>query len=501
MRLLIYREVHVQKINLLTLAYIFILLCITIPSAHAVTFKIEPSLLLEGTYKYNEKRPSVPASQEFISRVSPAISISETSARTNSSLDYALHKKTNFSQNIDNLDHEAHAIGNLALIKNYVNISAIGNYEQRPDSVDQILLIDDSIQLQDTANFASAYIKGEILNHSKQFFDANMKYTHNISKSDSKIFSNTSSHKLVSSIKEGKNFHRFGWGADASYEELKEANRNLKKIAEVTGNISYLAQRQSGIRLTFGYESNPQYQQINPNVKRKGRIALVSAFWRSPKNLNAEIMAGNRAFGKTYQIKSNWQTPLTTLSASYGKSINGNNLAISIQQDIRQATLRFQYNETLSEYSYVNFIQSSPEESISDNLSSSPPPLLPTVQPGTFYVRRASSGITLHGTKNTLTFNADYETKDYTEIGTDAKIYNAEAIWQRNLNALANTYLKVSAINANDNTLGAAGLYTSIKLEYEHQIKKYFLFSITAQRWQHKINTVNLLNFKVKSSY
>ncbi len=472
-------------------------------NAFALNFDIEPSLLLKSTYTDNEKQSASPTSQDIISEISPGLSITATGIRTRANINYKLRKHLSYTQNINKLNHDFRGDGNFDLIKNYVNLFAIGSFEQRQNRVGRNILLDESILINDTADFATATAGTEVNNYSKRYFDAQMKYTFNIAKNNSPTFADTYSHRMLASLKNGKNLHRFNWGGNASFQELNDNNLNRRKIAEVTGNIGYLIQPRSGVRFTLGYESNPQYSRINPGNKSKGSIIETTVFWRSSKNFGIETSAGQRAYGTHYLIKADWQSQFTSLSTSYKRSVIGDTFSADFQQKIRQAIFRFQFNETLSEYNYVNFLQPPP---INEDVLNPPLPLLPSTQTGTFIVRRLSSGLTLQGLKNTLDFSADYETRKYAETGTSGRTYKTKAHWKNTINALASINLSVEAVHANDASLRATGLYTLGKLSYEHTVKKHFLASLVAQRWEHKPNNanttqVNTVSVSIKASY
>ena len=488
--------------------FLSLILGTSISNAYGLDLEIKPSVLLNSTYTDNENQSPTPTSADIIAEASPAVSILANGARTQANLDYSIRKQVSYTRNIDKLNHQLRGAGDFALIKNYVNVFATGNYEQRQNQVGQNILFDETLQLEDTANIGSIAAGADITNHVKRHFDSKLKYTFNTTKSDSTTFADTSSHNIVASLKNGTSFHRLSWGGDANYQELDDANLKLKKIAEVTGHLGYLINRQTGFRASLGYESNPQYTQVNPNIESKGIIATGTAFWRSPKKLSIELMAGKRSYGDTYQAKTDWQSNTTNLTASYGRTITGDNFAVSLSQQIRQAAFRLQYNKTLSEYNYSSLIDDPTFVIITRNESETQPlaPLIMSVQTGTYIVSRLSSGMALKGNKNSIDLGADYETKEYTETGGKSRTYKATAQWKSKITTLANTNLTIEAVDANDASLGAVGLYSSIKFSYEHKIKKYFLTSLSGQRWERRPGdgnniVVNLVSFSVKASY
>ncbi len=481
----------------------FFLFQLSLSNAFALNFDIEPSLLLQSTYTDNEKRSIVPTSQDILSEISPGLSVTATGIRTRANINYRLRKHLSYTQNINQLNHDFRGSGDFGLIKNYVNVFATGNFEQRKNSVGRNILLDESILIDDTADFAIATAGTEINNYSKRYFDAQMRYTFNVAKNNSPTFADTYSHRMLASLKNGKNLHRVNWGGNASYQELNDTNLNKRKIAEVSGNIGYLIQPRSGVRFTLGYESNPQYSRINPEAMNKGTIIATNIFWRSSKNVGIEASVGKRAYGTHYLIKADWQSLHTSLATSFQRSVIGDTFSANFQQKVRQATFRFQFNETLSEYNYVSFLQ---PPAIDENSLNPPQPLLPSTQIGTFVIRRLSSGLTLQGLKNTLNFSSDYETRKYAETGLSGRTYTAKAHWKNTVNTLASINLSVEAIHANDRSLRAIGWYTLGKLSYEHTVKKHLLASLVAQRWEHKPgNTssiqVNIISVNIKASY
>ncbi|MDH5394614.1 MAG: hypothetical protein OEY11_15630, partial [Gammaproteobacteria bacterium] len=215
-------------------------------TAYAIDFKVTPSILLKSTYTDNENQSASPTSADIIAEASPGILIIANSIKTKGTLDYSLHKQVSYTRDIDNLNHKLRGSGNYALVKNYVNLFATGSYDQRQNQVAQNILFDESLQLTDQANVGSASAGFDLTNQVKRYFDSRFKYTFNTTRSDSVTFADTTSHNVVASLKNGKSFHRLSWGGDAKYQEIDDANLELRKIAEVTGSLGYLINRQTG---------------------------------------------------------------------------------------------------------------------------------------------------------------------------------------------------------------------------------------------------------------
>ena len=441
-------------------------------------FQVKPRVTAQGTYTDNENQSATNKSGDVIAEVTPGISIATKGVRTNANLDYALRKQESFTRDIDQLSHQVQGNGDIALVKNYVNFFGTGNLSQRRNQVNRSILSDESLEIDDVANVGAASAGLTINNHVKRYFDGNFRYVFNTTKSNSTTFADSNSHNVTASLKNGRTFNRLRWGGDARYDELDTDDRELQKIAEVTGKLGYSITKLSGFDFSAGYESNPQYSTVNRDAESKGYIATASAYWQSPQQIVFSALYGQRAFGETYEIKGAWESSTSTIDIGYGRQATGDSLSLQLQQQIGYALITAGYNETLSDYSYSNRVN------LPQSQNNTPLPLTTITETGTFVTRRASSSLSFTGVKNILTFTADYETRDFVESGTDSRTYRAGIFLENKISTLARLQLNADAVDANDPAISAVGLYTSVRLSYTHTIQKVFIARISAQQWE-----------------
>ncbi len=290
-------------------------------SVQAADWQITPRLLFNETFTDNALLTDTNTKSDFISELTPGISLRGEGGRMNVELDYNLQMLRH--KNVDQLDNENHQL--------QANISA--------ELYRQILFVDLSSsisqQLQDNtgvisnSNLTSGGNRSDVMTYTlspyirhhfgpyaemESRFEVNQVFndagTSSVSNSQSDLFS--------THFSSGRRFARMPWSVDYSNREIDSDTGTNSKFKRINGQLTYPLSRGYSLTGTVSHETN---DFATGQTSTGGFGWTVGLIWTPGPRTNLEARIGDRFFGSTVFVSGSHRLKHSVFSVDYTEEI------------------------------------------------------------------------------------------------------------------------------------------------------------------------------------
>jgi uncharacterized protein (PEP-CTERM system associated) len=379
--------------------------------AWSAEWDIVPRIALQETYTDNlSLTPDAVKESEWVTQVSPGISVNATGARLRFNADYA-PALTYYGRG-----QQENTV--------YQRLSATANAEVAPEllfldagaTVDQY-----NISLQDplstsnvntTGNLTTArtfFISPYLLRDFGSAVRAEARYTYSVWNSDDTAsLSNSIGDRIDLRLASGPAYKRLTWDLNYLTERIDYENDDDTYSAVITANARRSITYTVGLLGQVGYE-NYDYRVVGP--ESEGTRWSVGFDWTPSPRTRLAATTGQRFYGDTYSLDFRHRNRLTTWSAAY-------------YEDITNTRSQFFVPATTSTAGYLNTLFQSqypdPEarqEAVDKFIAQAglPPSLSAPVDFYTnqlFLVKRLQGSVGLLGVRNSLFANVFQDTRE-----------------------------------------------------------------------------------------
>lgn len=299
-------------------AYVFFAVATAFPThATASNWTFIPSIHIRESYSDNiQLAPPPQARGDFVSEVTPSISIMGNDAHVKMDLFYSLQKLFYLRQP-DSLYHELAATANAELLDDWLFVDVKTSKSRKNISTFGPQVFDN---LQQTANQSSVrtnHISPFIHHNFPSFATSELRLAHDTVSSNDNLL-DVSTNKVFLTLK-GDNFEpNWNWDAYYNAEQTDDARINNGRRHSEALSLRYNVSDQLGIFVTNGYE----YENFvaNSGDQARGRFYLAGVNLASNRS-NLSLSAGNRFFGRTYNINASRHSRNAIWSLSYEEDI------------------------------------------------------------------------------------------------------------------------------------------------------------------------------------
>lgn len=302
---------------------------------------IVPRVSVTETVTDNVRLTNTNKQSEFITQVSPGISIRSTGGRIRGSLDYSLTevlyaKGTGGRQSINNLT----ANGTVEAVDNWAFIDISGNVGRQAISAFGVPAGNGELAGGNSAETSvfrlSPYLKGRI----GEFVEYDARYTLVSSSSNGATSSDTDQRALSLSLTGGRGGRGITWSADLRRQSTDfDAGRSTtSSVANL--RLQYALNSTWGTYLRLGHESNDfsvaggqssdsmalgaswtPNPELTVNLDRDNRgFTGVGINWAPSRRTSISVTREGRIYGATHSIALAYRTPLTAWTFSDTRS-------------------------------------------------------------------------------------------------------------------------------------------------------------------------------------
>lgn len=299
---------------------------------HAAEWKVAPRLDLGESYTDNVTlAPSSSAKSDWITQVTPGISIEGSGSRLRLKADYALQNLVYANESSRNsFYHQLNASANATLVENTLFLDARGNIQQQATSL-LAPISNNNLNPGNVTDVSSYSLSPYLLHKFGSTAVGELRFTHDAVNTQVGGLSDNSANKVDLKLNNGPSFYDLGWGVSYTQEKVDYALLPDTNSKVVTGNISYRLFSKFRILASLGREKN--------NYLYSGGQDPSGIFWSggvswTPNALsNLSASTGERYFGKTYSLQFSNITPHANWVVSYNQDIT------SMRQEIQNPYL------------------------------------------------------------------------------------------------------------------------------------------------------------------
>lgn len=286
----------------------------------AVEWNVSPRLDLGETYTDNVMlAPSGSAKSDWITQVTPGISIEGTGSRLRLRADYALQNLVYANESSrNNFYHQLNASANATLVENTLFLDARGNIQQQATSL-LAPISNNNLNPGNVTDVSSYSVSPYLLHKFGSTAVSELRFTHDAVNTQVGGLSDSSANKVDLKLNSGPSFYDLGWGLSYTHEKVDYDLRADTDSKVFTGTASYRIFPKLRVIATVGYEKdNYLYSGVD---QPKGSFWSAGFNWVPSIRTNVNASVGERYFGKTATLELNHRTAHTTWLANYTQDI------------------------------------------------------------------------------------------------------------------------------------------------------------------------------------
>ncbi len=299
------------------------------PCAHAVEWKITPTVGLEEIYTDNLYLTPVGSQQsDFITKISPGLGIKGSGRHLKlkakyelENLAYAKRGGSIDTQHQFNGDAHAEVIDNLFFLdgKAAVSQQTISPFGPQATS---------TANLSNNRTNVKTYSLSPSLQHRfGSTASTELRYTHDAVDTGLGGLLDSQSDTITFGLNSGTSFRTVGWGLHHTQRNTDYDNAASLKTEETSVSLRYLLTPRLNLTATGGYEKN-NYASLG--AKPEGRFWTTGFSWAPTSRTNVVANAGHRFYGKTFSLLANHRTRNTVWNISYNEDITTTQAQFSI---------------------------------------------------------------------------------------------------------------------------------------------------------------------------
>jgi uncharacterized protein (PEP-CTERM system associated) len=404
------------------LAPAFALAAVMIPRyASAAEWRVTPSLAVRETYTDNVRlTSSEKARSDFITDISPGISVTGTSPRLKLRASYAPHyiKYLNDPQG-STLAQRFEGSTNAELVEQlfyFDGTASVGQQNISPLGPQPV----DNTNVAGNRTTVRTYSASPYLRHSFGSTAAGeVRYARSATSSGESSLGYGHNDMFRLNLDSGPAFRTLGW--DVRHTKQKYANSSIPSTDSTStmGSLRYMVTPQFHLIATGGHEKY-QYDSIGPATSGASYSGGFS--WRPTERTRIAASVGKRFFGRTYSLDSNVRSRSTVWQLTYNEDITTTQA---------QAAAQAQTNTSTSDFLNQLFMSSIPDPAARQQavdrfiLSTGLPANLSRstnfLSNQFFLQKTARASVALTGARNTLVF-AVFNTNREAQTAYDAAL-------------------------------------------------------------------------------
>lgn len=289
--------------------------------AQAAEWKVTPKLDLGETYTDNVTLASSgSAKSDWITQVTPGVSIEGTGSRLRLRADYALQNLIYANESSrNNFFHQLNANANATLVENTLFLDARGNIQQQATSL-LAPISNDNLNPGNVTDVSSYSVSPYLLHKFGSSAVGELRFTHDAVNTQVGGLSDNSANKVDLKLNSGPSFYDLGWGLTYTHEKVDYDLRQGIDSKVFTGTASYRVFPKLSAIATVGYEKNNYLYPAGQEPR--GSFWSAGLNWVPTILTSLNVSAGERFFGKTYALGLNHRAAKAIWSARYTQDIS-----------------------------------------------------------------------------------------------------------------------------------------------------------------------------------
>ncbi len=474
------------------------------PTVHAIALEIHPGLIASAQYNDNINL-NTNKKHDLVTEISPSISLTGKGNRSRFNADYLFYNRSTYVNPVVTQNHIANGEAELAIVKNYMTLTAMGQTGIRSTSYTNTKLLDQSELLMDTTRYSSLESRFDFHNFYKKFADFTSQYSYLRTSTQSQAFRDRDLHTVKASLSQGLAYTRLMWRFSSQYQEERLTRLPTRKLYYLKAGIGYQYKGIFNAILTTGYEKTTRTLTTGADVIN-GNIFLASTNWTINRYVEVKAEYGERAFGRSYLAQLKWSSPLWQLMAKYSREASGKLAALSLQKQISLFDIKLDYRESYTTHELIAFEELNPESQLTQDLLTETESYQRVAINETFKRSRYSATIGLTGWKNDIALKIHDERRAYFSSIPHGRETGVDITWQRKLTQLWLLNTRLSWLRIDDQYLQSDDTFNKVAFHLEHKFPRHLTSGAKFSHWQRKIPFApeisnNMLTFYITLRY
>jgi len=298
------------------LAMVFLLAA---PGARA-DIKVQPSVNARETYSTNPSLSTDGSNGQFISELSPSLTILDNSPRLQflgrvTEHLYAYSGKQQPGTNNSNLNVTGNGKGTLVQDLFYVD----GNVSRTTQAVSAFgQQYQNGYTSSNSDNITTYSISPYLVHRFGPTAQGQLRYTHDSVKGARAQFGDSTGNALTLNLSSGPSFTRIGWQLQAYQQQLDNEIAGKSKTETALATLRFIARQDLSLYTTGGYD---KYDYGPYGGITQGKSYSLGFTWTPSARTNIDASVGHRYFGKTYSLAAVHRSRKTVWTAGYHDDI------------------------------------------------------------------------------------------------------------------------------------------------------------------------------------
>ena len=291
--------------------------------AHALDWRIEPTLGASVIYTDNANHTEDDTEGALILRATPGVTLhAEGSRRVQASLQYGLSGVSRFGEDEStDLLHKLKAFGKAELVEDFLFIDGLARISQELISLEGPL-VEAEISDQNRATVGTYSISPYIQKRLGTFAHAEARYTASGTRYESDVAADSNANAITAALTQGTRFDDLSWGLHYSYREGNNRRFSDSTFERAYASLGYALTRKFRVFGTVGDEWN-EYLSVNDT---DGSSWSAGFGWSPGRRTSLEASVGERFFGNTYNVSASHRTRASNWNLSYYEDLNDTSL-------------------------------------------------------------------------------------------------------------------------------------------------------------------------------
>jgi len=330
--------------------YSLLLICCLIPGMGvAADWKVSPSLAVSEHFSDNVNlQPDAQAQAEWITEISPRLTIRRDGKRLKVNVDYSLQGLLYANGTNDNkLRQGLNGTAKTELIKEWLFLDATARVSQEPNNQASAVGVGGPVGISNTSTTASYSLSPYIRHRFGSYATVEARLAQDGVILDSSSASDTNTTRYSFNAVSGNRFHPLSWNAD--FNHTANGNSGLADTSSERTNLGarYALSRKWGLRAQWGNEKN-DYAGVTNEV-REYSYAGAGVSYTPSRRFSLDVLYntsdnGNFVSG-TASLKPTLRTEVSlgTTQRAFGRSYN-----LDLTHRARRATFSLRYLDDLT---------------------------------------------------------------------------------------------------------------------------------------------------------
>ncbi|SIS47583.1 TIGR03016 family PEP-CTERM system-associated outer membrane protein [Neptunomonas antarctica] len=299
-------------------------------------WQISKSITLAEVFTDNVDLEHDNKNSEWITTVTPNISVQANGARANLSLTGSLEANTGGGGS-NSINPRLGASADAEVIEDFVFIDTSANITQNTVDAFSPSGVDSLNSTENTTNTYNYNISPYFTQRFKGAAEVTGRYTYNYQLNSSADVDDSSSQAVMLGVNSGSDFTQFTWGSTVNYKD-SNSDTTGSELLSAGANFGYKLNRSWQLQSSLGYEWN----EIDTNIRdsSNGTQWSLAAVWTPTTRTSLSIGYGDRFFGSTPTLDFSHRSRKSVFTASYSRELTDSATLLS-QQDAFSTTDAF----------------------------------------------------------------------------------------------------------------------------------------------------------------